>query len=119
MKPGIQIIAEERKRQIEVEGFDAEHDFDNRFEDIVRAALYYADCAIFANVFGGGESEIKLMKEGVSLRNAWPLNWDMKHCKPTGDAIRNLTKAGALIAAAIDKLQDEEAFKKYLEEHGE
>jgi hypothetical protein len=33
----------------------------------------------------------------------WP--WDNKYWKPSEDKVRNLVKAGALIAAEIDRLQ--------------
>jgi hypothetical protein len=35
--------------------------------------------------------------------------WDAKYWKPTGDPVRDLTKAGALIAAAIDSINVEPA----------
>ena len=39
-----------------------------------------------------------------SIRREWP--WDKESFKPT-TSLRDLVKAGALIAAAIDRLQNE------------
>jgi len=37
------------------------------------------------------------------MATSWP--WDEEWWKPDNDAVRNLAKAGALIAAEIDRLQ--------------
>lgn len=42
MKSGIEIIAEERKRQIEVEGWTLEHDDEHRCGELSDAAVCYA-----------------------------------------------------------------------------
>lgn len=89
MKTGIELIAEERQRQIEVEGYDAKHDADESTNRIVAAAVSYAMCDIDKH-----EAE------------AW-WSWDFKYWKPK-DRRRNLVRAGALIAAAIDRLQMDE-----------
>lgn len=92
MKTGIEIIAEERKRQIEVEGWDSEHDkIANNDEQLAEAAALYA------------LPEIRRTYE-YDVNNLWP--WNKKWWKPTpNDRIRELAKAGALIAAEIDRLQ--------------
>jgi hypothetical protein len=127
-KTGIQLIAEERKRHIEVEGWTAEHDSEHRhFEMSAAAACYIAKniskllegihhtnqspLAEF-KIYFFGESDFfvnsnnrgdrRLAKAG--WRNGWP--WDMKWWKPSDDPIKNLVKAGALIAAEIDRLQN-------------
>ena len=38
-------------------------------------------------------------------RMPWP--WHARHWKPTGDPVRDLTKAGTLLAAAIDSIEEE------------
>jgi len=86
IETGIELIAEERQRQIEVEGYDAKHDADESTNRIVAAAVSYAMCDIDKQ-----EAE------------AW-WSWDFKYWKPK-DRRRNLVRAGALIAAAIDRLQ--------------
>ena len=103
---GIELIAEERQRQIEKEGFDAKHDQENDFKDMVKAALFYAEASMFALDFGDSPKVIEKMKEYLCFRNHFPFNWDKKWCKPSNDPIRNLEKAGALIAACIDKLKE-------------
>lgn len=91
---GTDLIREERRRQIEEEGYDANHDFREPLNCIVAAAVSYAMCDID-------------MKEA----EAW-WQWDFKYWKPK-DRRRNLVRAGALIAAALDKMQDEEEFEEY------
>ena len=92
MKTGIEIIAEERKRQIEIEGWDSEHDdTGNNDEQLVMAAITYAMPPDYREF-------------SFDVRNTWP--WDMKWWKPTPeDRVRELAKAGALIAAEIDRLK--------------
>jgi hypothetical protein len=97
MSKGIELIAEERKRQIEVEGYDANHDFNEPLNSIVAAAVSYAMVDIDKR-----EAE------------AW-WNWDWKFWKPK-DRKRNLVRAGALIAAALDKIQAQEDFEAWLTE---
>lgn len=95
MKTGIEIIAEERTRQINEEGYSAAHDSWHSPEELALAAVCYA----FSE---------HLVPIGTNRMDNWP--WDPITFKPTPDnRIRELAKAGALIAAAIDRrLQDEE-----------
>ena len=93
MTKGTDLITTERQRQIEVEGYDAEHDRD----ESVALALAGATYAI-PSTLRQVDAEGPLM---------WP--WELRYWKPTpADRIRELTKAGALIAAAIDSLSDPE-----------
>jgi len=94
---GADLIREERRRQIEDEGYDARHDFCEPLNRLVAGAVSYAMADI-----DYGEAEAW-----------WP--WDFGSWKPK-DRKRNLVRAGALIAAAIDKMQDEERFRKWKEE---
>jgi hypothetical protein len=99
MKTGIEIIAEERQRQITVEGWTAEHDSQHTRGELAFAAKSYAEHAAC-------QSAAKEQFAGVQTDyhpQWWP--WDMKWWKPSTDPIRNLAKAGALIAAEIDRLQ--------------
>jgi len=77
MKTGIELIAEERQRQIEVEGWTKDHDIEHKTFELSAAAA----CYISKNI------------------SKW---W-----KPSNDPIKNLMKAGALIAAEIDRLNNE------------
>jgi hypothetical protein len=92
MKTGTELIAEERQRQITAEGYTAEQDDKMEDGDLALAAVCYATNAV-------GE-----LDDGNPLFEAW-WPWDNSYWKPTpGDEIRQLVKAGALIAAEIDRL---------------
>lgn len=118
MSKGAELIAAERQRQIEQEGFDAKHDFREELSDMVKAANYYAEAATFARDYDCGERQIELMKDGMGFNCKWPFGWDKQWCKPSADPIRNLVKAGALIAACIDKIQHEKDFEQYTKSKG-
>ena len=77
---GVGLIAEERKRQIEKEGWLAAHDDEHANGEMAQAAACYTlgeDCV------------------------EWP--WEEEWWKPK-DRISDLVRAGALIAAEIDRL---------------
>lgn len=98
-KSGIELIAKERQRQIEVEGWTKEHDAGHTNDSLALAAVCYAIPKELRNY-----SYCSLRKERVP--DFWP--WDKEWWKPCPeDRIRELTKAGALIAAEIDRLQME------------
>lgn len=87
---GINIIAEERARHITEEGYTAELDDEWENEELAQAAATYVYPERMAYP---GREEV------------WPENWDLESFKPTpNDRIRELAKAGALIAAEIDRL---------------
>lgn len=88
---GAGLIAAERQRQIADEGWTAEHDDEHDQEEIACAAATYA----LPTAFRKGAPTIN----GTYL---WP--WANGWYKPGPDRIRELTKAGALIAAEIDRL---------------
>ena len=96
---GTELIAAERQRQIEVEGWSPEHDDEHDAGQLVDAARAYTWAALCEVKFGANSQDLKL------LPNDWPKEWDKGRWKPSDDPIRNLTKAGALIAAEIDRLQ--------------
>jgi len=92
---GVECIATERQRQIDVEGYDPEHDEDA--EALALAAVAYALPDGPMSYWIGGRAV-----EADALRSVlWP--WDDDAWKPK-DTLRNLVRAGALIAAAIDAL---------------
>lgn len=97
MKTGIALIAEERQRQISEELWTAEHD-DKRHRkyELTLAAMSYA-----AVVAAPDESAASPAESAPT--DDWP--WSKKWWKPSDDPVRNLVKAGALIAAEIDRLQ--------------
>ena len=94
---GIERIAAERKRQIEVEGRSASSDQLYEDDQLASAAACYA--LPTADARGNGERD-----EGrEDTPFFWP--WSVQWWKPTpGNRIRELEKAGALIAAEIDRL---------------
>lgn len=100
MKTGIELIAEERQRQIEVEGWTKEHDAQHKNCELVKAAICYADPNVYYH------QENRIMRVRIPNRDFWPIQWDVCWFKPSPeDRVRDLVKAGALIAAEIDRLQ--------------
>jgi hypothetical protein len=85
-------IAAERQRQIDVEGYTTEHDAEHDAGELTDAGIYYAWLARGQMT----DSYRPLMLDFPWHESAW---------KPSDDPIRNLEKAGALIAAEIDRLQ--------------
>lgn len=89
---GADLIKAERRRQIQEEGWTPEHDDEHVHVELPSAAACYIDAA-------------RAQAVGLHLANPsslWP--WDASWWKPSDDPIRNLVKAGALIAAEIDRL---------------
>ncbi len=82
---GVELIKRERERQMAAEGWSASHDDGHRRGELARAAACYA-----------------LEGLNVTGRPRWP--WSVDWWKPK-DQIRNLVRAGALIAAEIDRLK--------------
>ncbi len=109
-KTGIERITKERYRQISEEGFDKEHDANEKFNNLIKAVLYYTEASVFAYEYGDKNPEyvVDLMKQQELFKNTFPFEWNKKWCKPSAEPIRNLEKAGALIAAAIDKIINEQ-----------
>jgi len=106
---GIERIAAERRRQIEIEGWTPEHDAGHGDGELVAAAMAYARHG--TPDAGGGV--------GVGDR-FFPKTWHPSWWKPqkkcplqmTGaDRVRHLEKAGALLAAEIDRILAAEAKK--------
>lgn len=103
MKTGIQIIEDERQRQISIEKWSPEHDDKHSAGELSFAAASYAEHAAYQSCIDGSEySNVK----SDYIPEQWP--WENSCWKPVSDRIRNLAKAGALIAAEIDRLQREE-----------
>jgi hypothetical protein len=99
---GAELIAAERSRQTEVEGWTPEHDDQLDRCELLYAAENYQELAHF--IAYTGRTDAATYYRGRPPRAAtWPFGWDWKpnHTDP----VRNLVKAGALIAAEIDRLQ--------------
>ena len=83
---GANMIRVEMDRQIYQEGYTREHDAEHSGEELLTAAICYA--------------QPKILKSW-DTPDSWP--WDVNLWKPT-EQITDLVKAGALIAAEIDRL---------------
>ena len=107
MKTGIERIVAERARQISKEGWDAAHDDEHDDGSLALAAICYAapERVYVKEVYAASER----------FSDPWPTSWNTCHDKrrysgnvlqePTREQyIRQLEKAGALIAAEIDRL---------------
>lgn len=94
---GIELIAEERQRQIEKEGWTVEHDiFEHHYGQLAAAAASYALT----------EEERKKLWTDKEVPPIWP--FEKEYWKPCpNNRIKELVKAGALIAAEIDRLRNE------------
>jgi hypothetical protein len=94
---GTDLIAAERQRQIDAEGWTPEHDAGHVDESLATVAALYA--------LPKGLREKPLLDVPL-YRVLWPRHsWEFRYWKPTDDRVRELVKAGALIAAEIDRLQ--------------
>jgi hypothetical protein len=89
---GVDRIAAERKRQVEVEGWIADHDADHTDGELAKAAACYALA----------DPEDSRLPQGWPWDRSW---WKIPKEKDYLKArIRMLEKAGALVAAEIDRL---------------
>lgn len=93
---GAALIAAERRRQVDAEGWTVDHDDTHRTGELAKAAACYAS-----------EAWMPLTESHRNPPPDWP--WERRWWKPTGDPIRDLVKAGALIAADIDRRQRDQA----------
>lgn len=96
-KSGVERIGTERRRQVEIKGWTSEHDARHTRCQLLDAALCYAGVAgsQMLDRDGGQEAIEQMVQE-------WP--WDEEDWMPSDDPVRNLEKAGALIAAEIDRI---------------
>ena len=93
---GAELIYRERNRQLREEGWTAEHDDEHNQGELALAAACYALAELHREkeMYGDPPPE-------------WP--WEAQWWRPTPhDRIRELVKAGALIAAEIDRMQRED-----------
>lgn len=113
MKSGIELMAEERQRQIEKEGYNSEHDDLHTDGELVRAAIAYLAVShdyedTQVDEFDDFEARVAKELHPILKNEFWPFNikefkrsdrlpdW---HQTPTKDLI----KAGGLIAAELDR----------------
>ena len=93
---GIELVAKERKRQIEEEGFSPKHDAEHTDGELAMAAACYA---------APEQVYIHTQAEDVHhFVDPWPEDWHEWDKREEHSRIRQLAIAGALIAAEIDRL---------------
>lgn len=96
---GAELIAAERQRQIDVEGWTAEHD-----DAHTKCQMLIAGCGYATLTYMQVHNSPELLELAQTIPPPdWP--WEKNWWKPSTNPIRNLIKAGALIAAEIDRLQ--------------
>lgn len=112
---GVELIAAERQRQISEEGWTPEHDEQHDAGELVMAACAYASYAVEVRLY----RRVILTNE-IRFVDPFPKEWRDKRKSKLGDTYQSfetlsstdridlLTKAGALIAAEIDRLQRSE-----------
>ena len=108
MKTALKMIEEERKRQIEKEGWTSEHDDKHTDQSLALAAALYASPT----------DELMIVRESGPMIDPWPW-WGINDLSDRGKPIpvhawdkrkqhsrlRRLQIAGALIVAEIERLQ--------------
>lgn len=99
MSAGADAIAAERQRQMDVEGWTPEHDAEHDKGELVDGARAYLAAARYCEAKQLTQPMPAWARDQAVY---WP--WDEEFWKPADEPIRNLVKAGALIAAEIDRL---------------
>lgn len=105
---GAELIAAERQRQIDAEGWTPEHDERHGREELAWAATCYAAPDTIFRVWSPGP-------ERMEFAEPWPTEWVLNRNRgeagrqpwhrPECSRLDRLVKAGALIAAEIDRLR--------------
>jgi len=95
---GLDVIVEERLRQVEQLGYTIPHDdSEHSVEELLRIGACYSDLAAMQ-----AEGEDPMMSWGSAQHPFWPetsIQW-----KPEPTCPENAAKAGAFIAAGLDLL---------------
>lgn len=91
---GVELIAAERRRQIDFEGYTAEHDAEHPGQLAFAAENYAHHAALQARYSCSMSDEWH--------GTYWP--WGEEAWKPAREPLGNLVKAGALAAAEIDRI---------------
>lgn len=99
----IEDVINERRRQIEVEDFDASYDDMATKGQLAAAAATYAYSTTLSDRHRQYVSGIYSIENSATLRELWPPSWDKIWWKPT-DRRRDLVKAAALLIAEIERL---------------
>ena len=110
---GIELITKERYRQIEIKGYDDDHDeLESGYQLAGAAAMFIAnainlDFQDHTHYDEKGNCARFQIRELHTIKwsEQWP--WDDRDGRLTSDIITSLVKAGALIVAEIDRLQNQ------------
>ena len=103
---GVERIAAERQRQIDEEGYSPEHDLEHGNGALAFAAACYASPSpIYRVGVRQDYDQTGEIRGEFTYGSPWPEGWARKSKGRLGD----LVKAGALIAAEIDRLLAQEA----------
>lgn len=101
LRTAINLIKDERKRQLEKEGYTYQHDATHTNGEIALAAACYA--------LPSSHQYISDPRGDVNVIDAL-FPWNPEFFKPSEDRIRDLVKAGALIVAEIERLSIEKEY---------
>ena len=98
---GIERIRAERHRQMTYEGWTEEHDREHHFGELALAAACYALPS----------QNRQITRLGIPVLWPWHEDWWKPAASQSGyeGRLRELEKAGALIAAEIDRIRAEQA----------
>ena len=104
MRTGIELIAAERNRQIEEEGWTEEHDDTHDDGELaMAAACYAAPEKVFIEIYVDPKHLGKKYQRKKHYTDPFP--WNKKYDKrDKHDRIKQLSIAGALMAAELDRL---------------
>ncbi len=114
MKTAIELITEERQRQIEKEGFTKEHDREHDTLQLSAAAAAYITSAHNKWIYENTHTDQKITTRfqvkyesmgGIKWVDGFPFSDDFDKRKKH-DTLKSLIIAGALLVAEIDRLQN-------------
>ena len=97
-RTGSERIRFERWRQLVLKGFHFDHDDRHVDGELAMAALAYVNAGLVSQCRPNTRVVLSLPNNALG----WP--WGRSEWKPSDDPIENLVRAGALIAAEIDRL---------------
>lgn len=101
-KTGIELIAEERQRQIDAEGWTPEHDAQHIVGELAFAACYYALPSMpYRSLCEHTGENCTTLPDDMFRATEWDWKWAKRNKM---SRLRRLQVAGALIAAEIDRV---------------
>lgn len=105
-------IEAERRRQIEAEGWTAEHDDAHDAGELMNAAMCYflhaTGRATYTTVAVPAQDQrIRTRRSYIGANRSIPMGWpwEQQWWKPNGGPRRNLVKSGALMLAEKDRIE--------------